>query len=373
MTLQGFYTNLGQALAAKVAAGSTALTITRVVAGSGHTADPASATSLPDIRQTLAVGSPTASGNTATLPVTLAEVQAGSPYSLTELGIYATDPDAGEILFQIYQLDTSAPITAGGENVLRFYLRQTIGAQGVTVTCSPAGIVLNSDLDPLRTALAHKPDAVLSYRALHVAKTGDDTTGDGSASRPFLTIQKAVDSLPKLVVDRADIIIHSGDYPEIVHVDNFSGGEFNLGGADGESVSVKAIRCERCKVQMRLHHLDLNGLIDDEYRGTILLVSCDMVLLEHVSSSHSVTQQHYGTIRAQFVGIVRLYDVAISNKSIAIDAAGSTIYMNQTVTGAGNTVGIRCGSGWGNVGGFVQKGGASIGGTEITGYGGQIW
>lgn len=47
--------------------------------------------------------------------------------------------------------------------------------------------------------------------------------------------------------------------------------------------------------------------------------------------------------------------------------------MDSTVTGTGNTVGIRCGSGWGNVGGYVQRGGANIAGEEQKGFGGQIW
>ena len=63
----------------------------------------------------------------------------------------------------------------------------------------------------------------------------------------------------------------------------------------------------------------------------------------------------------------------ISNKNIALDVDGSVIYLNNTVTGTNNTVGIRCGSGWGNAGGYVQKGGANIAGEEQKGYGGQIW
>ena len=63
----------------------------------------------------------------------------------------------------------------------------------------------------------------------------------------------------------------------------------------------------------------------------------------------------------------------ISNKAVALDVAAAVVYMARTVTGTGNTVGIRCGSGWGNVGGYVQKGGANIAGEEQKGFGGQIW
>lgn len=150
MTLHGFYTNKGRALAAKIAAGTAEMTVTRVVAGDGHTADIPSATDLPSQKQTLSVGLPSVSGATWTLSVTLLEAGASVDYALTELGVYANDPDAGEILFQVCQLDAAADIIAGGEGVLRFYLRQSIGADGVSVVCSPAGVVLEEDIAELR-------------------------------------------------------------------------------------------------------------------------------------------------------------------------------------------------------------------------------
>lgn len=103
LTLQGFYTNKGRVLAAKIAAGTAGMTVTRIVAGSGHTADIPSATTLPYQKQTLHTGLPSICGSTATLPVTLLEAEAAVSYSLTELGVgvYASDLDAGEILFQV--------------------------------------------------------------------------------------------------------------------------------------------------------------------------------------------------------------------------------------------------------------------------------
>lgn len=93
MSLQGFYTTKGLALAAKLAAG-TGLTITRVTAGSGETA--ASAAALAQERQTLTVGEAAVSGQSAVLPATLAEAGASAAYTLTELGVYARDPQEGE-------------------------------------------------------------------------------------------------------------------------------------------------------------------------------------------------------------------------------------------------------------------------------------
>ena len=148
MNLQGYYTTKGLTLAAKTAAG-TKLTVTKVTAGSGETAK--SATVLAGEKQTLTTGTATVSGQTAVLPVTLAEAKASIAYQLTELGVYANDPDEGEILYQVFRLDEVRAISAGGENVYRFYLKQTVGAAGITVTCSPAGLLVDEDLAPTRS------------------------------------------------------------------------------------------------------------------------------------------------------------------------------------------------------------------------------
>ena len=148
MNLQGFYTTKGLALAAKLAAG-TALVITKVTAGAGETAVGASA--LAAEKQTLTVGSAQTTAQTAALPVTLAETKASASYSLTELGVYARDPDVGEILYQVFRLDEARAIAAGGGSVYRFYLKETVGAAGVTVSCSPSGLLIDEDLAPTRS------------------------------------------------------------------------------------------------------------------------------------------------------------------------------------------------------------------------------
>lgn len=153
MEIQGYFTRKGLALSAKLLTGAS-LTITRVTAGSGSTAEPAEASSLPQPRQALAVNAPTRSGNTATIPVTLAAALAEEDYALTELGVYARDPDEGEILYKVYRLDAPVEITAGSRMVLRFYLEETVSQDlGVTVACSPAGLITEAEFEPVRSAV----------------------------------------------------------------------------------------------------------------------------------------------------------------------------------------------------------------------------
>lgn len=72
----------------------------------------------------------------------------------------------------------------------------------------------------------------------------------------------------------------------------------------------------------------------------------------------------FGAIRINHCGVVAIKNTEISNKPIALDVLVGQVYLNNTVTGTGNTVVIRCGSAWGNLGGYVQKDGATIAGEE---------
>ena len=371
MSFQGFYTTKGLALAAQIAAG-TKLTITKVTAGSGETAKTAAA--LAQEQQTLTAGTAAVSGETAVLPVTLAETSVPAAYSLTELGVYARDPDAGVILFQVFRLEKPLPLTAGGENAYRFYLKQTMGAAGIAVTCSPAGLLTDEDLQPLRTSLAKKPDAVQESTVLHVAKTGSDENGDGSEAAPYLTIQKAVNTLPRLLLHRVIIRVHGGTYDEDVVLAAFCGHEnLVLQGASGESVRVKTVYVYQCIPTVFVENLTLTGVLASYYNVSLVFSDCRSVLANQITCTGAVASAVGGAFRFNIVGMAQVTNCVISNKPIAIDVNGAVVYLNSSDKGTNNTVGIRCGSGYGMLGGYVQKGGAAFGGEEQKGYGGQIW
>ncbi|MBF0793438.1 collagen-like protein [Mammaliicoccus lentus] len=58
---------------------------------------------------------------------------------------------------------------------------------------------------------------------LYVRKTGSDITGDGSTSNPYQTIQKAVDTIPKIINQDYEIKVGKGNYDEQVVVKGISG------------------------------------------------------------------------------------------------------------------------------------------------------
>lgn len=238
MNIQGTYTNKGLALTAKTAAGAC-LRVTRVVGGSGHTPDIPNAAQLPEIRQTLTVGEARCTGDTAVLPVTLAAVGQKSTYTLTELGVYAEDPNEGEILYCIYRLDEPVTIQAGSDTVLRFYLRQTVSKDGgAAVLCSPAGLITESDCGPVRR------------KVLATSVPRREVTISASELQAYL------DNLPRLLTED-HVITLSGTNLQTVYVQGFYGcGSLTLR-ADhlGDCVFAKDIWVVSCSVPVKMECL----------------------------------------------------------------------------------------------------------------------
>ena len=299
MNIQGTYTNKGLALTAKTAAGAC-LRVTRVVGGSGHTADVPNAAQLPEIRQTLAVGEARCTGDTAVLPVTLAAVGQKSTYTLTELGVYAEDPKEGEILYCVYRLDEPTTIQAGSDTVLRFYLRQTVSKDGgARVLCSPAGLITESDCGPVRRK---------------VLATGAPSHG---AAIPASELQAYLDNLPRLLTEH-HVITLSGINSDIVYVNGFYGcGSLTFRANDlGDCVFTKGFRVTNCSipVQMKTLKWELDETADP-YRYCIF---CERSAVYAETSSFNGHAKAGRGAAADFNSSVVLANCAFHDLEIAV-------------------------------------------------------
>ena len=321
MNLQGFYTNLGQSLAAKIAAGTAPLSIARVVTGSGHTADISSATSLPDMQQPLMIGDAKVSGSTATLPVMLVEAQAEKNYQVTELGVYAADPDMGEILFQIYQLSSPVAVTSGGENALRFYLRQSIGAQGISVTCSPAGLLTEQDLAPIRNTV--------------FAASAPNRTVTVTASE----LQDYINNLPRLLVENLTISV-SGTVVQGVKIEGFYGcGTLQLQQENENTAFTGGILIERCSVCILLEGLRFQNT--SEYDA--LLLAARTMNLQVDNCTFSGTSKAKDAVKVSSNSHVMLTNCSINGCKTAVLAQyAAFVGIHNEATGcySNNTTGV---------------------------------
>lgn len=261
MNIQGTYTTKGLVLTAKTAAGAC-LRVTRVVGGSGHTPDIPNAAQLSEIRQTLTVGEARCAGDTAVLPVTLAAVGLESTYTLTELGVYAEDPNEGEILYCVYRLDEPVTIQAESDTVLRFYLRQTVSKDGgATVLCSPAGLITESDCAPVRKMV------------LAVGAPQHDVT------MPASELQAYLDALPRLLTEH-HVITLSGTNSNVVYLNDFYGcGSLTLrAGNLGDCVFTRKVAVNNCSIPVTVEKLKWELGADISYGESCLTCSSSEVM-----------------------------------------------------------------------------------------------
>ena len=329
MNIQGTYTNKGLALAAKTAAGAC-LRVTRVVGGSGHTADIPNVAQLLEIRQTLAVGEVRCAGDTAVLPVTLAAVELEATYTLTELGVYAEDPNEGEILYCVYRLDEPVTIQAGSDTVLRFYLRQTVSEDGgAAVLCSPAGLITESDCAPVRKKVLATG---APYRYAEI---------------PALELQAYLDALPRLLTEHHDIVL-TGTHTQHVRIADFYGcGSLTLRAANlDDCVFTRNITVNNCSVPVKMEKLKWEFGADIPYGESCLTCSSSKVMVWECSFTGYLTPDGGKLGRAATTidrGYFYLRDCKFHNLYIVVNCyCAGHIDIIETETGgeySGNDIG----------------------------------
>lgn len=144
------YTTQGLNLMAKLQTGA-ALEITRAIGSDGHI----SADALPTLteitaKQTLVLSNAVYKGNgQALLPVTLYNRGLTEGYPLRQIGIYATDPDDGEVLMLVAQTETPDTIPtelASPDFVTNFSFHIALGNAGrINVTYSLTDMATKAD------------------------------------------------------------------------------------------------------------------------------------------------------------------------------------------------------------------------------------
>lgn len=181
-------TNKGYALQAKLLS-TDKLNVTRVVSGSGSCAvtQLINQTAVTNIKQELTLDSLgyDTYGN-ARLKVILSNIGLTSGYDVSQIGIYATDPDEGEILYAIAQADEAEPIPSISEQPNGFYCAWDFSltysnAQNVNVTIDPSNAISREAAD---------------LRYIQLAKIGEglefDENGNLKAKAQALTVDDTV-------------------------------------------------------------------------------------------------------------------------------------------------------------------------------------
>lgn len=142
-------TNKGRALLAKLVAGEDPLTFTKASSGNGNHPegeDLETKTALTSAQQDFNISEFTRSGATLSLKFTITNnpgVPLQTGYNITEIGIFANDPDEGEILYSIITAKT------GKEDFLPAYDGETPISIGMTyITTLSSGLTVTLEFSP---------------------------------------------------------------------------------------------------------------------------------------------------------------------------------------------------------------------------------
>lgn len=191
------FTRKGEQLRAKVEAGKCKLTLTKIKIGNGNV-------TLDDIKDMSDLKSPQLVLGISSCAVSaeddrVCEVvgiasssNVESAFSVTEMGLYANDPDVGEILYLV-EIDTS-PDDMPNKNAqspvtLTYQIELvTSNTANVTAVVSPAGLVTVKMMSAHRTAaeLDH-PDGSVTTKKLSDAAVTGAKIADGVIDKKHLT------------------------------------------------------------------------------------------------------------------------------------------------------------------------------------------
>lgn len=168
----GILTNKGRALAAKVEAGTCKLAFTKMKVGDGSPSNVESLTDLVSPKQIISLSAITpASDGTCDVSGVLTNATLGKGFYLREMGLFATDPDKGEILYAV-SVDTTPDYlqAKGGATNLALDVHMKIAI------ASASSVSMNGKLEGLITAEqleAHNTSETAHKNLLKVAPTSE--------------------------------------------------------------------------------------------------------------------------------------------------------------------------------------------------------
>ena len=230
------------------------------------------------------------------------------------------------VVATVDQVKEQPRIQAGSDTVLRFYLRQTVSADGgAAVLCSPAGLITESDCAPVRKM-------VLAVGAPQRYVTV-----------PASELQTYLDALPRLLTEH-HVITLRGTNSNIVSVKDFYGcGSLTLR-ADkvGDCVFTKDVIVGNCSIPVIME--GLKWKLDGTASPETYCISCrDSTIYANICSFNGHAKTGRGVVSWGNSSAV-LAGCALHNLEIAVEASWGGrigVYGEDPKTEcSGNTIGI---------------------------------
>ena len=213
-----------------------------------------------------------------------------------------------------------------------------VSGQANTYDLTRADLPITEGTPINKALLDNKAYTLTESVTVYVSKSGSDTSGDGSSAAPFLTVQKAIDSLPKILGSfHAQIDIAAGTYDERAVIDGFVGGRFTLGVA-GRSVTLRGVTImSSSDVRLAISNLTYAS----GHTGTKLYMAYGSRALIISNLTINVgSQQDYGIALEHGSTLVAANNIAVTvsncGRAAVMATLGSLAAFN-TIAGTGNT------------------------------------
>ncbi|MEC0264457.1 hypothetical protein [Paenibacillus anseongense] len=210
------------------------------------------------------------------------------------------------------------------------------------------------------------PQKTVADMILYVDTTNGADNNDGSAWKPFKTIQRAINNIPKVTNHNIKIYVADGTYNEDLIINGFmGGGELRLIGNSVAQTNVKvnSVTFIRNTAYMNLSYFQITGNTPDSL-GSLWAYGCTNIVLAFNTTTNAISNgfnimRCFSTLDSNTISNKTGYGIFIQN----------AIVVSNGNIGTGNATGI-CAS----IGAYVGKSGSQPGGmiSESTNGGGMI-
>lgn len=194
--------------------------------------------------------------------------------------------------------------------------------------------VVGTPINAANLNAMQEASGLTAHRTVYVATTGSNTTGDGSQTAPYATINKALSTIPKnLNGFVATVNIAAGTYDENVYAAYFGNGLLRITGTVGDVVTVNKLEFFNVK------YVEIDSISFNVQNQFLHVNASSVRVLTPFSASGGV----YGVYATNFSDVLFSAPSTISNTTNygVVATSLSNIYIVEFL-GSGNKMNIAC-------------------------------
>lgn len=206
-----------------------------------------------------------------------------------------------------------------------------------------SGLSVTGEITRINGDLASRAILLSNNLSIYVAKSGSDTTGDGTSSKPFLTIQKAISEAQKFVGGMG-LTIRLGDgiyESEGIAASGIPSLVFNSTSADKSKVTIRSVsstwyafRAVFCN-QVQIENLTFELSSAPSYAAMGFLYGNAYITNSTITD---INKTSMAAVSIAF-GSLHVNSTAVNNGQRAFSIGSASTALITSCSGSGNTIG----------------------------------